>query len=410
MPRPIPLPREGPLSGLLSRDGPLSPLRPAVRDLHPGYFALVMATGIVSVALDAAGAGWLSALLLWLAIAAFLVLTAGYGWRLARYPRAVLADAADPGRAFGFFTVVAGADVLGARLAADGDQAVTAVLLAVAGLAWLVLSYGIPLGLATRRAPHSALAGVNGTWFLWAVGTQSIAVSATALLPAAGGPAGLLTAVAVGAWSVGVVLYLLIAGLVLAGLFQFPVEPAAMTPAYWVFMGATAISVLAGARLLALPPEPLLAGVRPVVAGLSVILWAFGTWLIPLLTGFGVWRHLVRGVRLRYEPPLWSMVFPLGMYCVASHALGGVLHVAWLAALGRDGTWVAFAVWAVVFAAMLGRFAGLPRRRAGGPGPGRPASLFQVRGVVEAADDPPVAVGDQPGDRPVVRGDKRERA
>ena len=347
----------------LQRDIALMRLRAAVRDLDPGYFALVMATGIVSAALDSAGAAWLSALLLVLAILSFLALAAGYGSRLARYRRAVLADAADPPKAFAFFTVVAGTDVLGARLAAGGYQAVTAVLLAAAGLVWLLLSYGIPLGLFTRRSPRPARAGVNGTWFLWVVGTQSIAVSATALLPAASpAPGGLLTAVAVGTWAVGVVLYLLIAGLVLAVLLRFPVEPAGLTPAYWVFMGATAISVLAGARLLGVQPDPLLTGVRPVVAGLSVILWAFGTWLIPLLTGLGVWRHLVRGVRLRYEPPLWSMVFPLGMYCAASQALGGALHVSWLAALGREGTWVAFAVWAAVFAAMLGSFAGLPRR------------------------------------------------
>jgi tellurite resistance protein TehA-like permease len=55
------------------------------------------------------------------------------------------------------------------------------------------------------------------------------------------------------------------------------------------------------------------------------------------------------------------MVFPLGMYCVASEALGTALHVGWLVTAGRDGTWVAFAVWAVLFAAMLAALAGLPR-------------------------------------------------
>src|SRR5690242_5657864 len=116
-------------------------------------------------------------------------------------------------------------------------------------------------------------------------------------------------------------------------------------------MGATAISVLAGAKLLGLPPGPLLAAFHPVLAGVSVILWAFGTWLVPLLVGLGVWRHLVRRMPLRYDPGLWSMVFPLGMYCVASRALGTALHVRWLATVGRDGTWVAFAVWAALFAA-----------------------------------------------------------
>jgi hypothetical protein len=37
-------------------------------------------------------------------------------------------------------------------------------------------------------------------------------------------------------------------------------------------------------------------------------------------------------------------VFPLGMYCVASRALGMALHVRWLVTAGPDGTWIAFGV------------------------------------------------------------------
>ena len=145
------------------------------------------------------------------------------------------------------------------------------------------------------------------------VGTQSVAVAATAL-PASGA----LTALAVACWPVGAVLYLGIATLVLAALLLFSAGPAGITSPYWVFMGAPAISMLAGAQILRLPPDPLTAVTRPVIAGLSVAAWAFGTWLIPPLIAFGAWRHLVRRVRLRYEPGLWSIVFPLGMYGVAS--------------------------------------------------------------------------------------------
>ena len=90
------------------------------------------------------------------------------------------------------------------------------------------------------------------------------------------------------------------------------------------------------------------------IAGLSVAAWAFGTWLIPPLIAVGAWRHLIRRVRLRYEPVLWSIVFPVGMYGVASRALGTAVHVPWLVALGGDEAWVAFAVWVVVFLGMCG--------------------------------------------------------
>jgi tellurite resistance protein TehA-like permease len=292
------------------------------------------------------------------------VLAVAYTWRLAAYRKEFLADAGDPREAFGFFTFVAASNVLGARLAIAGHPAATAGLLVAAGLGWVVLDYGLPLRLVTRRGDGPALAGANGTWFLWVVGTESMAVCLAALPPSA---ARSLAPVTVAAWAVGVVLYLLIAGLVLAALLRYPVEPATLSPAYWVFMGATAISVLAGAKLLGLSGGPLVAAVRPVVAGLSVILWAFGTWLIPFLLGLGAWRHLIHRVRLRYEPSLWSMVFPLGMYCVASEALGKAVHVSWLVSTGHVGTWVAFAVWVVVFAAMLASLAGLGRARASSP-------------------------------------------
>ena len=42
---------------------------------------------------------------------------------------------------------------------------------------------------------------------------------------------------------------------------------------------------------------------------------------------------------------------------VASVELGKALHVSWLATFGGDEGWLAFAVWAVVFVAMLGSFA-----------------------------------------------------
>ena len=116
------------------------------------------------------------------------------------------------------------------------------------------------------------------------VATQSVAVAATSLHPPVPGA---LAALAVGCWAVGVVLYLLIAALVAAALLAYPVRPAELTPPYWVFMGATAISVLAGGQILRLPPDPLSTAVRGVVAGLSVVLWEFGTWLIPLLLALG---------------------------------------------------------------------------------------------------------------------------
>ncbi len=338
-------------------------MRAAVRDADPGYFAVVMATGIMSRAVQLDGVDWLSGILLGAAIAAFALLAVVYAWRLAVYRAQVLADAADPRRAFGFFTLAAGSDVLSARLAGDGHTAVAAVLLVVGGISWVLLGYGLPMALGGRTAARPVLAAANGTWFLWAVATQSVAVGLTSL-PGPAGPG--VAALAVTCWAVGVVLYFLVAGLVTAVLLARPVRPEELTPAYWVFMGATAISVLAGAQILRLPTGPLPTAVHPVVAGLSVLLWAFGSWLIPLLVLLGIWRHLLRRVPLAYEPGLWGLVFPVAMYGVGSHELGTALNVSWLVTLGRDEAWGALAVWAAVFLAMT---AALVNQAAGGMPP-----------------------------------------
>jgi tellurite resistance protein TehA-like permease len=64
-----------------------------LRELSPGYFALVMATGIVSRAAFLDGATVLADVLLAVAAVAYVVLVAAYGWRFARYRREFLADA-----------------------------------------------------------------------------------------------------------------------------------------------------------------------------------------------------------------------------------------------------------------------------------------------------------------------------
>lgn len=334
-------------------------VRAAVAELPPGYFALVMATGIVSEALHLDRAEGPSAVLAVLAVVAYAALVVGCGWRVLRYRDRFTADVTDPAKAFEPFTFVAASNVLAARFAAEQPVPATA-LAAVGALAWLVLGYGTPVTLLARHGSRPALAAANGTWFLWVVGTQSVAVAATAL-PVHGWATDLAAAL----WSVGTAGYLMVAVLVLTALLLFGARPADITPPYWVFMGATAISALAGAQLLARPDDALLSAVRPVVAGLSVVLWAMGSWLIPLLLVLGAWRHLVGRVPLRYEPGLWSIVFPIGMHGVASHRLGEVLHVRWLARVGGWEAWLGLAVWFATFGYLIAATIVRDRRPAG---------------------------------------------
>ena len=118
-------------------------------------------------------------------------------------------------------------------------------------------------------------------------------------------------------------------------------------------MGATAITVVAGARIVEMADAPMATATRGLIAGASVVFWAFGSWLIPALVAAGVWRHVVHHVPLRYEAPLWSIVFPLGMYGVAGEYLGQADHLPLVAAIGADESWVALVAWLLTFLAML---------------------------------------------------------
>lgn len=322
--------------------------RRTAEGLSPAAFAFVMATGIVSTALAEHGASASSVVLLWIAGVGYVVLWAGYLWRLVFRWARFRGDLAGP-RGFAFLTWVAASGVLASRLALDGRVAAATTLAAVGGVGWLLLGYGVPLVLVCSRRPRS-LRQVNGAWFIWVVGTQSVAVAAASLAPHTGGRIlGILASVC---WGVGLLQYLLVTVLVLARLLLEPVEPTAALAPYWVFMGAAAISVLAGALLLRLPPAdaPL---PEAFVLGASAVAWSFCTWLIPLLLALGGWRHVLHRVPPRYRTSLWSMVFPVGMYGVATRELGGAAGWSWMTAASTGLAWTAFAVWATVFAGML---------------------------------------------------------
>ncbi|MCP3812037.1 tellurite resistance protein permease, partial [Mycobacteriaceae bacterium Msp059] len=152
--------------------------REAVRTLHPGYFALVMATGIMSIAMNYHRAHAVSVGLLWVAGIAYLVLVALTGTRIVVYRREFVADLTDPSRAFAMFTFVAATCVVGTQLAADGHYGLAFALLAIGWVAWMVLGYVVPWTAVLGRAARPVLQSANGTWFIWVVASQSVAVLA----------------------------------------------------------------------------------------------------------------------------------------------------------------------------------------------------------------------------------------
>jgi len=115
-----------------------------LKTLHPAYFALVMATGIVAIAAHLHGIPVLPKVLFWLNALFLAGLTAATVVRVLRYPRAFAADIQSHSRGVGFFTSVAATAMFGTELVLLMDAAgIAAVFWVAAAALWCVTIYGV---------------------------------------------------------------------------------------------------------------------------------------------------------------------------------------------------------------------------------------------------------------------------
>jgi tellurite resistance protein TehA-like permease len=341
----------------------------AVKELFPGYFALVMATGIVSVASFLLGMRPLALALLAVNVIAYVWLGALTLARLVLYPRLVLDDLASHQRGPGFFTVVAGTCVLGTQVfVLTGQRAVPWTLWGIGFALWLAIVYAFFTVITVKPEKPTLPAGINGSWLLVIVATQAVSVLGSLIVRAEGAWREELLFLTLCLYLIGCLLYLVFITLIVYRFTFFPLDADQLTPPYWINMGAVAITTLAGAVLmLRAGDSTLLAELLPFVKGLTIFFWAWGTWWIPLLVILGVWRHVVRRHPLTYDPQYWGLVFPLGMYTTCTIRLSQVLDTSFLMLIPRYFVWVALAAWAITFAGMV-------RSVLGGGTPTRPGS------------------------------------
>jgi tellurite resistance protein TehA-like permease len=336
-----------------------SRLSEAVRDLPPGYFALVMATGIVSLAAHFLLLEPIAIALFWINVAAYGALWILTLWRLAKFGRRMAEDLSNHARGAGFFTLPAGTCVLGSQWVVLRSQLAVAAVLWIAGIAlWAVVTYGF-FAAVTVAAKKPALGeGLNGTWLIAVVAMQSIAVLGCLVAPFFASSERVLT-LAAAMHTGGFMLYLPLIALLLYRWTFVEFTPQQLTPPYWINMGALAISTLAGCRLLqSSAGHPLLSRLKPFLEGGTFFFWTAATWWIPLLLVLGFWRHVVRRVPLRYDPQFWGMVFPLGMYTTCTVQLSHTLDLPGLMGLARVFVWPALVAWTATFIGMLLRIAG----------------------------------------------------
>src|SRR5699024_11706193 len=108
----------------------------------------------------------------------------------------------------------------------------------------------VPWTAVLAKTERRVVKYATGAWFIWVVASQSVAVAAATRGPAGESMRGALAIVAVLSWSVGVFLYAAAGVMVALRMMLYELRPVDLNPPYWVSMGACAITVLAGARIV----------------------------------------------------------------------------------------------------------------------------------------------------------------
>jgi tellurite resistance protein TehA-like permease len=335
---------------------PFAPRDVAMKQLPPAYFALVMATGIISIAALDFDLAWLALVLFAISASAYGVLMILTLIRAVSYPSLFFGDMTDHRTGPGFFTAVAASSVLGSEfLLIAGNLAIASALLAVTIVLWIALTYTIFTAFTVKQNKPPLEQGLTGAWLIAVVATQSVAVLAALVSRETPQPHRLeLNFVAMSMWLWGGMLYIWIISLIFYRYSFFSFSPQDLTPPYWINMGAMAISTLAGALLVQNAPDAhFLASLLPFLKGFTVFYWATGTWWIPMLVILGLWRYVFQRVPLRYDPLYWGAVFPLGMFSVATHQMAQALELPFLAPLPWLVFLVALVAWALAFVGML---------------------------------------------------------
>lgn len=326
------------------------------QSLFPGYFALVMATGVVSIACQLLEMRPIALALVAVNWVAYPILWALTIIRALWFRDLLVRDISDHQRAPGFFTIVAGTCVLGTQsVNVLGATELGTALWWVGLILWFGVMYTFFTAITVRQRKPTLARGINGAWLIAAVSTQSVVVL-RGVIDTAAPPPELVQFLVVAMFMIGCLLYLAIIPLIFYRLTFVPLTREDFSPPYWINMGAVAITALAGSVLVMRGETwPLLEPLLPFLKGFTFFFWAAASWWIPFLFALMGWRYIWMRDRFTYEPAVWGMVFPLAMYTTSTYQFAHVMDYGFLAPFPKLAVFVALVAWVLAMTGLMRR-------------------------------------------------------
>lgn len=342
-------------------DRPAPGFREIVRHFHPAWFAAVMGTAVVPLALSFTGADWLDAaarIFFWLAAGMFLVFLGPWCLRFVTERDEVRRDFNHPVAAAFLPTMpiamlVLALDLLkfaGVVLPVDAAR-----LLAL--LLWMVGSAGIwVMGLAVLfrkfRHPEIKPAQAHFGWFIPPVSKLLIPVPGYELAGFFPRHAELLVGMSTVSLGVGFFLFLFVGATVFQRYIFSGPPPVKLGPSFFVGIAPTAIISIALLKLIHLCAHHDVFGLDIAVFGplfrfAMLLNWGLAAWWF-LMAVFLVLVPLVRR-EIPFAMSWWALTFPTGALAVSSGATHAATGITFVGTFYDAVAGLLLVIWLVVF-------------------------------------------------------------
>jgi C4-dicarboxylate transporter/malic acid transport protein len=357
--------------------------RPSVQFFNPAWFASVMGTGVVAVALWQFGQqlGWLKPLGLLVYVLTLLMLVgllAVWLVKAVRFPQAVVKDLHHPMVSqmlptlpIALLVAALASWQMGPAVWGEATATALAQGLYLVG-APLIFVLGVLVAFLVFNRLKLPLEQASGAWFIPPVSALLVPLVGGVLLPSF--PAAWQKEVWL--WNglflgVGLLLFVFVLTTLLQRLYVFGRLDTHLLPSLWIGLAPVGLSILAPWRWLEAGAAAGLvsAGWLAALPVLGVALWGLGGWwfVLSLLVLLDTLLAKERRAEFHFTPGWWGFVFPLGAFTLATLALGRAWESAmlglfsWVLLLALLGFWLVVLVLSAK--AWLGLSALLPPSR-----------------------------------------------